>query len=377
LPLSGRSDLGSGLNELAVALAARRARGDRVLDLTQSNPTVAGIPYAEADILAALTDRASLVYEPTPFGLDRARRAVAELHGTDPRRVLLTASTSEAYAFLFKLLCDPGDAVLAPQPSYPLLEHLAHLESVRLVPYRLRYDGAWHTDLASAREAAGASRARAILAVSPNNPTGSCLDRSELDALAALAPVVCDEVFAPYVFRERGERVACAATAARDGLVFSLGGLSKLAALPQMKLAWVIAGGDDRLVEAALERLEIIADAFLSVSTPVQHATERLLASASVAQAAVRARLRENLALLDAELAGTAQTRLDVEGGWYAIVRLPAVRPEAELVLDLLEAGVYVHPGSFFGFEDEPYVVVSLLTSPATFAEGVRALRRT
>ena len=235
MPLSGRSDLGSGLNELAVALAARRARGDRVLDLTQSNPTVAGIPYAEADNLAALTDRASHVYEPTPFGLDRARRAVAELHGTDPRRVLLTASTSEAYAFLFKLLCDPGDAVLAPQPSYPLLEHLAHLEDVRLVPYRLRYDGAWYTDLASAREAAGASRARAILAASPNNPTGSCLDRSELEtrsppsrrssATRSSLPMSSGSAASAWrALRPRPGTVSCSRR----------GGLSKLAALPQM-----------------------------------------------------------------------------------------------------------------------------------------------
>ncbi len=371
---SRRSTFDPTPNELSLALEHRRARGDRVVDLTESNPTRAGIAYDERAILGALSAPAAMRYEPEPFGIPSARDAVARAMSVDPSRVVLTASTSEAYAFLFALFCDAGDEVLAPAPSYPLFSQLAALSDVRLVPYRLRYDGAWHVDLASL-EAARSPRTRAVLAVSPNNPTGSCLTRDELSAMEDLGlPIICDEVFAEYMFREGRARVSCAAKDATRSLVVSLGGLSKLAALPQMKLAWAIAGGPEELVAPALERLSYIADAYLSVATPVQHALPALLAAGEGARLAIAERTRANLRALDLATSGTAATRLDLEGGWYATLRVPRVRSEMETCLRALDRGAYVHPGSFFGFEDEAYVVVSLLTREEDFAAGIAAL---
>jgi aspartate/methionine/tyrosine aminotransferase len=377
---SSRSAFDLSLNPLARALARARAAGRPILDLTESNPTRAALPYTAGGILAAIARPEALRYEPAPFGLAPAREAVARdlsAHGppVDPGRVLLTASTSEAYAFLFKLLCDPGDEVLVPRPSYPLFEHLAQLEAVRAVPYRLAYDGAWHVDLASL-QAAVSQRTRAVVVVSPNNPTGSYVKRSELDALASLGlPIVSDEVFARYPLREDGTRALSALEAREAPLVFALGGLSKLAALPQMKAAWIAVGGRGPQAEDALERLEVIADAFLSVGTPVQHALPELLASCGAVRAAVVARTRANLDALRAATGGSAVSVLDAEGGWYATLRLPRTRPEEDWVVAFLDADdVYVHPGHFFDFEDEAYAVVSLLTAEPALREGARRI---
>ena len=361
------------------ARALARTGGRPVLDLTESNPTRAGLPYAREAILAALARPASLVYEPAAFGIAPAREAVAaELRGhgpaVDPSRVVLTASTSEAYAFVFKLLCDPGDEVLVPVPSYPLFEHLARLESVRAIPYRLAYDGAWHVDVASARDAR-TPRTRAIVTVSPNNPTGSYLKRAELATLAGLGlPIVSDEVFARYPLREDPTRALSALEAVGAPLVFALGGLSKLAALPQMKLAWMAVGGEGARVAEAMGRLEVIADAFLSVGT-VQHAALALLESRHAAEEAIRARTARNLAFVRGTVPGSPVTLLDVEGGWYATLRVPRTRTELEWVVDLLEQdGVHVHPGHFFDFEGEAYLVASLLTPEDVFQEGLARL---
>jgi alanine-synthesizing transaminase len=381
---SARSSFDAKPNALTLALEARRARGLPVLDLTGANPTTAGIPYARDAILAALGDPRALVYEPMPFGLPTAREAVARELGIDASRVVLTASTSEAYAFVFKLLCDPGDEVLVPQPSYPLFDLLAAYESVSLVPYRLAYDGRWHVDLDSVRRAR-TSRTRAILCVTPNNPTGSYLDRAELAAFAATGlPIVSDEVFAPYALRDdaagaRMTTVLETGTAGESGpLVFALGGLSKMAALPQMKLGWLVAGGPRVLVDAALARLELIADTFLSVGTPVQHAAPVLLASSVCARVAIRTRTQRNLAALRAAVDhASALSILDVEGGWYATLRLPRTQREEAWALELLaEDGVYVHPGHFFDFADEAYAIVSLLTPEADFVEGAERIMR-
>ncbi len=376
--LSARSAFELAPNPLALALAA--ARGRPLLDLTESNPTRAAIPYDAEAFLPLLAGAASLRYEPHPFGLDGARGAVArELSsfGTpvDKARIVLTASTSEAYAFLFKLLCDPDDEVLVPRPSYPLFAHLAQLESVRAVPYRLAYDGAWHVDLASLR-AAVTPRTRAIVTVSPNNPTGSFLKRAELDGIAGAGlPIVSDEVFARYALREDSSRAGSALEAEGAPLVFALGGLSKLAALPQMKLAWIAVAGDAEKVDAAMGRLEVIADAFLSVGTPVQLAAPAMLASRGAAEGAIVARTRANLAWLQAAVSGSAVSVLDVEGGWYATARLPRTRSEEAWVLAFLERdGVYAHPAHFFDFEDEAYVIVSLLTPEEIFREGIRRI---
>jgi aspartate/methionine/tyrosine aminotransferase len=376
---SSRSAFDLSPNPLSRALARAREAGRPILDLTESNPTRASLPYPELEIGTALADPLSLKYEPAPFGLPTAREAVArELSRdlpVDPGRVVLTASTSEAYAFLFKLLCEPGDDVLVPRPSYPLFEHLAQLEAVRAVPYRLAYDGSWHVDVASV-QASVTGRTRAIVVVSPNNPTGSYLKAAELDALAALGhPIVSDEVFADYPLRDDATRARSALDARDASLVFALGGLSKLAALPQMKVAWIALGGREAHVRAALDRLEVIADAFLSVGTPVQRALPSLLASRGAVHAAIRERARSNLAALRDAVARSAVSVLDVEGGWYATLRLPRTRTEQEWVLGFLEDdGVYVHPGHFFDFEDEAFAVLSLLTPETVLREGVRRL---
>jgi len=354
-----------------------------VLDLIESNPTRAGIPCDADAILAALALPSSLLYQPLPFGLPGAREAVARelaAYGppVDASRVILTASTSEAYAFLFKLLCDPDDEVLVPSPSYPLFEHLARLESVRVVPYRLAYDGAWHVDLPSVR-ARVSQRTRAIVTVNPNNPTGSYLKRHELAAIADLGlPIVSDEVFGAYAMRADGSRAVSALEAGdRAPLVFALGGLSKLAGLPQMKVAWIAMDGQPGPMTDALARLEVIADAFLSVGTPVQHALPALLASRGVAERAIRGRVMSNLAAIASVVEGSAVSLLDVEGGWYAVLRLPGTREEEAWALAFLEEdGVHVHPGHFFDFEDGAYAVVSLLTAEATTLEGVRRIVR-
>jgi len=366
-------------NALTVALDRARDAGASILDLTVSNPTRAGLRYAALPILSALGDPRALEYSPAPFGLLEARRAVAAVYAeagvsVDPSRIVLTASTSEAYGFLWKLLCDDGDDVLVPQPSYPLFDLLAQLEGVRLVPYPLAYDGRWHVELDTALAAVG-PRTKAIMMVSPNNPTGSYVAPGELDALARTGlPLVSDEVFASFVL---GRDVhPTSVLSARAPLVFALGGLSKVAALPQMKLGWIVVGGDDEpKVAEALARLELLGDAYLSVGTPIQLAAAAMLAARRVTHEAIMARLRVNLDGARKAIVGTAATLLDVEGGWYATIRLPATETDEQWALAFLELdGVYVHPGHFFDFPSDAHVVVSLLTPEDTFSEGIRRM---
>jgi alanine-synthesizing transaminase len=373
---SKRSSFDLTQNSLSRAIDAARSQQRTFLDLTVSNPTTADLPYDRDSILRALSDPKALTYDPLPFGLPSAREAVAhalsEIHPIEASRVVLTASSSEAYAFLFKLFCDPGDEVAIAAPSYPLFEHLATLESVKVRNYSLRYDGAWHVDLDSLKRAI-TSKTRAIVTVNPNNPTGSFLSRDELSALAAFGlPILSDEVFATYALTDDPSR-ATTARLASDALVFSLGGLSKLAALPQMKLGWIAASGPQTQVQAALSKLELIADTFLSVGTPVQHAAPHLLAAGKKTAAAISARTKKNLATLDHALGkDSPATRLKVDGGWYATLRLPQTKTEEEWVLGFLEEdGVLVHPGAFFDFESEAFVVLSLLTGEPNFEAGI------
>jgi hypothetical protein len=370
-------------NRLADRLAAKRAARTRVLDLTESNPTRAGLT-GPRDLLALLARPEGLRYEPTAFGLPAARAAVAadfarRGYPLAPDRVLLSASTSEAYAFLFKLLCDPGDEVLVPRPGYPLFEFLATLESVRVSAYPLAYDGAWQLDLAALGAALG-PRTRALVVVNPNNPTGAYLKREECDALVALCAergiaLVSDEVFADFALRDDRRRVA---SVARDGpaLAFALGGLSKSCGLPQLKLAWTAVTGPEGLVRDALARLEVVADTYLSVSTPVQLAAAELLARREELQAPIRERIRSNLRALQAAVGpGCPATILPPEGGWCAVLRVPATLTEEDRVTRLLEErDVLVHPGYFFDFPAEAYLVLSLLPPPGDFAEGVARL---
>lgn len=363
-------------HRVARALAEARARGRPLLDLTESNPTRVALPYDEGAIRRALGGGPVMPYDPRPLGLPEARRAVGAHIGADPDRLVLTASTSEAYAHLFALLCDPGDEVLVPQPSYPLLEHLARLQSVRPVPYPVAYDGEWHVDVDGLRQRR-TPRSRAVVAVHPNNPTGSFLKHDELAAMAGLGlPIVSDEVFAAYAFDEDPRR-ARSALEATETLVFALGGLSKHAGLPQMKLGWMAIGGPPTEVHEAMERLEHIADSSLSVGTPVQNAAAALLEQGTATQQSIRTRTKRNLRALRRTFgADSAATVLRVEGGWYAVVRVPTTLDEEQWVLALLDADVVVHPGWFYDFPAPAYLVVSLLPPEATFDAGVGRLDR-
>jgi aspartate/methionine/tyrosine aminotransferase len=379
---SGRAGFDLTPNRLSGVLLAKRRSGARVLDLTESNPTRAGMSYPD-DLLAVLADPGNLVYEPAPLGLPEARAAVArdyERRGApvDPGRIVITAGTSEAYAFLLKLLCDAGDEVLVPAPSYPLFDFLAQLEAVSLRRYRLAYDGEWHVPAAALEPLLG-PRTRAVAIVSPNNPTGSYLKRDEALELESLCArrgvaILADEVFADYALTADSRRIP---TLARDAaaLTFSLGGLSKSAGLPQLKLAWIAVSGPERLCRDALARLEVIADSFLSVSTPVQRAAPVLLARLPELQAPIAARVRANASWLSEKCAGSPATLLRAEGGWSAVLRVPATLSEEERACRLLEAeDVLVHPGFFFDFAHEAFLVVSLLPEEGVFREGVSRL---
>ena len=363
-------------------MARRRASGRTLADLTESNPTRAGIAYPP-DLLAPLSDAAGLAYDPQPFGLASAREAVVADYArrgvpTSVDRVCLTASTSEAYAWLFKLLCDPGDRVLVPRPSYPLFEHLTALECVEASPYELDLHGHWRIDVdALARQID--DRTRAVLVVSPNNPTGSVVDRAELDALAGVCAahdlvLIGDEVFADY--RLDGEAPAPSVLQQDQAVAVSLGGLSKSVGLPQVKVAWMAVGGPAVPTARVLAGLEVIADTFLSVSTPAQVALPALLLEGATVREAIRARIARNLrALAAAAAAAPAVTLLPLAGGWCAVLQVPSVQSEEALVLDLVERhGVLVHPGYFFDFPREAFMVVSLLVDPVVFDAGISRL---
>ena len=383
MPFSARFPESLRSNALSLALERLRAAGTPWLDLTVSNPTAVGLPYP-SDLLAPLADRAASVYRSDPYGLLEAREHVAAEfarrgEAVRPDRIVLTASTSEAYSFLFKLLCDPGDAVLVPRPSYPLFDLLTRLEGVAMQTYRLEYHGAWSIDRASVT-AALTSRTRAVLVVSPNNPTGSLLRASDREWLAGLCArhdlaIIGDEVFADYPLQPRAD--GCRVLGDDRALTVALGGLSKAAGLPQVKLAWMAVAGPDAVVRPALQRLELIADSYLSVSTPVQVAAARLIESGRAIRADIASRLDRNLQCLRERVARwPAISLLEPEAGWSAVLQVPAIDAEERLVLRLLdEARVLVHPGYFFDFPREAFLVVSLLPDPDVFATALdRAL---
>lgn len=350
------------LNELTVA---RQQHRGPLFDLTETNPTRAGIPYPHDELQGALARGASAPYDPDPRGLLSAREAVAESLRCGPDDLLLTASTSEAYSFLFKLLTDPGDAILTATPSYPLLEHLAAMELVELQTFPLELHRRWEI-----HQFEPDPRVRAIVVVNPNNPTGSYVSAAEQDALAVRGlPIVSDEVFLDFPLEGSGTTFA-----GGDVLTFTLGGLSKSAGLPHFKLAWIRVSGNGR--REALDALELIADQFLSVSTPVQVALPELLRIAPAIRAAISHRTRSNLQQLHDGLRDVPSVRvLPVEGGWSAVIRVPRVMTDEELALALLARGVLVQPGYFFDFASEGYLVVSLLTESETFAAGLDILR--
>ncbi|MBI3949205.1 MAG: pyridoxal phosphate-dependent aminotransferase [Acidobacteria bacterium] len=374
-------------NRLSERLQARRRTGLPILDLTESNPTQCAFQYPADDILTALTVPENLIYEPSPKGLREAREAVVAYYAEkgvmiDPEQILLTASTSEAYSFLFRLLANPGDRMLVPRPSYPLFDFLATFNDIELDPYPLTHNAGWRVDFAALRELI-APRTKALLVVNPNNPTGSFLQRAELAEMIELCRAhdlafISDEVFADYPFGPNPDCVISLAGTS-DMLTFALGGISKLLGLPQMKLAWICASGPADLLNDALARLEVIADTYLSVNTPVQRALPQWLALRDNLTQHILSRVRKNRQyLIDRTQPPHACECLAAEGGWYAVVRVPRTQSEEELVLDLLDQdGVLVHPGYFFDFDAEGYLVVSLLPPPEVFQEGIeRVLMR-
>ena len=370
-------------NRVTAAVEAARASGATLLDLTETNPTAVGLPGPAR--WPNLFDHSEIGrYRPEPFGLLQARQAVAadasDAVQVRPDRVVLTASTSEAYSLLFKLLCNPGDEVLVPRPSYPLFDLLTTLDAVRPVAYRLDETGGWCLDRESV-ERALSPLTRAVLVVSPNNPTGSVLRAGDREWLVGLATardlaIIADEVFAPYPLSVRRDAVSLLGE--DRALVFTLGGLSKSAGMPQMKLAWTIVSGPPDNVGEALARLEIIADTYLSVSTPVQLALPQLLQAGRDLRAAIAARLQANLATLRAIVSGTPSLTLqEPDAGWSAVVRVPNIVSEEDLVIRLItNDSVLVHPGFFFDFEDEAYLVVSLLPPADVFAEAMTRVAR-
>ena len=365
-------------NRFTRAVEAHQREGRELLDLTASNPTTIGLEY-DPNLLNAFAHSDALRYSPEPRGLRSAREAVSSYYESrggpvSPDRVILTTSTSEAYTFVFRLLCEPGDEVLVPSPSYPLFEFLADLQDVRLKPYPLFYDHGWHVDMHALR-AALTDRTRAIMAVHPNNPTGSYLHAGEIAELNALCSggnlaLVIDEVFLD--FAHDSERRSSFAVNT-DALTFTLSGLSKISGLPQMKFAWLVVSGPDALATQALERLEVIADTYLSMNTPTQLAAPAMFEHGHSFQRQLMSRIRTNLAGLDAQLSRQSLCRrLELEGGWYATLRVPITRSDEDLAIDLLQQrDVLVHPGHFYDFPSDGHLILSLIAPEPIFREGV------
>jgi alanine-synthesizing transaminase len=371
-------------NRLSAALAAHREAGKPLIDLTVSNPTECGFQYDDEAILNALRNPAALKYEPNPRGLAVARSAVAEYyaeHGAvvSNEDIFLTASTSEAYSYVFRTLCNPGDEVLIPEPSYPLFEFLADIQDVRLVRYPLIYDYGWQIDF-HALEQAITPRTRGVIVVHPNNPTGHFLKMEEMRKLNGICAareiaIIADEVFLDFALDDKRH----ATFAANSGpLTFTMSGLSKICGLPQMKAAWLVVSGSEPFRRQALQRIEVIADTYLSIGAPIQWAMPTLLGQRAAFQQQLLARANRNLAELDKQLAEQKScSRLEVEGGWNTVLRMPATRTDEELAIELLVGkGVYVHPGHFYDFPSEGFVVVSLISPEIPLAMGLGELLR-
>ena len=373
-------------NALTRAIEEAREAGANLLDLTTSNPTRAGLKYDAENLLGAFSNDKALDYDPQSKGLLSAREAVAEYYRQehdifqlDPERIILTTSTSEAYSYIFRLLCNADDEILVPKPSYPLFEFLADLQDVRLIPYPLLYDHGWQIDFPSLYKSV-THRTRAVVVVHPNNPTGSFVRGEEVSALSGFCKeyglaIIADEVFLDYAL-DGAPRTSFAKN--DEVLTFALSGVSKVSGLPQMKLAWMVVNGPPDSATDAMSRLEIIADTYLSMSTPIQLAAPVLLDQRKNIQPLLLDRTRENLQELDrALLRQKSCQRLAVEGGWYTILRVPVTRSDEELSIELVQSGgVLVHPGHFFDFASEGNLVLSLITASDAFREGVKRILR-
>jgi alanine-synthesizing transaminase len=381
---STRTDWDLRPSPLFSLLQQKRASGEEVLDLTESNPTKCGFIYPSSKLLDADSLQRSTLYEPDPKGLLSARQAIADWYkrqniSVSPDRIILTSSTSEAYSFLFRLLCNVGDVVAVPKPSYPLFEYLARLNDVLCHEYRLAYDGEWHMDFSSVDDTLS-SNAEALILVHPNNPTGSFVKKEERDRIVAEAmarriPIIVDEVFSAFSFAN-DERRADSFAGIESTLTFTLNGLSKLLGLPQLKLAWIVVSGPDEECAKAVQRLEVIADTYLSVGTTVQQALPHLLSDRESMTEKILTRTRSNYeSLRTACVAGSPASVLHCEGAWNAILRLPAKQSDEEWAFELLQSsGVLTHPGHLFDIETKSCIVVSLLQEVGVFTKGIRRI---
>lgn len=388
-------------NKLSELLHSLRNNGKQIVDLTVSNPPECGFDYPENEIISALSNPSSLHYEPNPRGLLTARETVCEHYQKkniiiNPSNTFLTASTSEAYSILFKLLCNPGDSVIVPKPSYPLFDYLAQLNDVQLQHYNLRYDGEWHIDIDSLKNciieafapvahqpSAGndskIGKIKAIVIVNPHNPTGMFVMTDEYRVIKEIAhyynlAIIVDEVFIDYPFDDNERRITSTANE-NEVLTFTMNGISKMIGLPQMKLGWIIVSGQRSIVNEAIERLEIICDTFLSVNTPVQIALQRLFEHGKVIQQNILERIRSNYSTLKNKTFDTPCSVLTAHGGWYGIISVPRIKTDEEWSLQLLEKkGIYVHPGYFFDFDEDGHFVVSLLTERSVFKKAISVM---
>ena len=377
-----RTNWNLAANPLSEALARHRLAGKSLIDLTASNPTECGFAYDTRAILRALSSHAALTYEPEPKGLLSAREAVASYYaarGIDipASDIILTTSTSEAYSFVFRILCNPGDEILIPSPSYPLFDLLADIQDVHLVRYPLIYDHGWQIDF-HGLETAITPRTRGLIVVHPNNPTGHFAKPNDVARLNQICStrklaLVADEVFLDYSLAGKSEITFSSNSRA---LTFTLSGLSKISGLPQMKFAWFVTTGPKDLRTQALDRLEVIADSYLSMNAPIQLAAPEFLEQRHSFQIQLMSRVRKNLAELDRQLSAQKScSRLELEGGWYVIIRVPATRSDTDLAIELLDTkDVYVHPGHFYDFPGDGFLIVSLITPEPDFAEGIRRL---
>jgi alanine-synthesizing transaminase len=383
LLFSRRTDWHRRLNKLSELYELIRKSGKPILDLTNSNPTECGIEYPEEEILAAFKNPALLKYQPDPRGLLSAREAISNYYKSkkievDTSNIFLTASTSEAYSFVFKLLCNAGENVLVPKPSYPLFDYLAQLNDVELRHYHLQYDHEWQIDIDSIKNAIN-QKTKAIVLINPHNPTGMFLKKNEYREIIKIAKenhlaLIVDEVFIDYAFQTNEVRISSTAGES-EVLTFTLNSISKMVGLPQMKLGWIIINGPQTIIDEAMERLEIICDTFLSVNTPVQVALPKLLGAGKIVQQNILDRIRANYSTLKTETLNASISLLSSEGGWYGILRVPRTISEEEWALQLLEKkGVYLFPGYFFDFDDDGYLVVSLLVENSVFKKAVREI---
>jgi alanine-synthesizing transaminase len=394
-----RTDWNLAPNRLSQALDRHRAAGKPLIDLTVSNPTECGFDYDHQAVLQALSNPAALAYEPNPRGLASARNSVADYYAerganVDIENIFLTTSTSEAYSYVFRLLCNPGDEILVPAPSYPLFGFLTEIQDVKLVHYPLLYDHGWQIDFHALQQAI-TTRTRAIIVVHPNNPTGHYTKSRELEQLNKICntndlAIIADEVFLDFSLsgansnRSEGEFPSSGPrhdtfAVNLGALTFTLSGISKISGLPQMKAAWLVASGPASLTAPALARLELVADTYLSPNAPIQLALPSFLAHRHHFQSQLVTRVQGNLAELDSQLAvHSGVFRLAVEAGWYAVLRVPATRSDEDLALELLQSqNVYVHPGHFYDFPASGHIIVSLISQLNEFAEGLSRILAT